>query len=141
MWLWLALLALFLFGTQKTLATIPSRWTDWEDTARVRIPMVLTGGTIGYQVMRAFLQRPWRVRRWRAAILLCGIGLAGRWLMFSSLDAFASFSRVALFYPVAAGTCTTAFALYSIFILEERVTVTRTLGMGFGCVGVVLVLL
>lgn len=137
-WLSVALLALALLGVQQTLTAIPS-WANWQDTARVRIPMLLTGSVIGYNTTRLIFQRTLRLRKWGEGILLCVVVLVSQLLLFRALDMFASLSRAALVYPIAVGTCTTVFAMYSVFFLKEKATASQILGMAIGCLGVVLV--
>jgi drug/metabolite transporter (DMT)-like permease len=138
-WLSVALLSLLLLGIGQTLTTIPSRWLDWQDTARMRVPLLLTGSMIGYFTLMIGLRRQFRIRAWREGIILCAIGLLSQLLLFWALDVFAASSRSALVYPVAIGTCTTAFAIYSMVYLKEEATVFHVLGIGLGCIGVVFV--
>ena len=71
--------------------------------------------------------------------MLCTIGLLSQLLLFSALDMFAASSRAALVYPVAIGICTTTFGIYSLVYLKEKATVFHVLGIGLGCIGVILV--
>lgn len=140
-WLSIALLALALLGTQQTLTTIPSRWAGWQDAARLRVPMLMTGSMMGYNTMRLGLRRALRLRNWGEGILLCVVALVSHFLSFRALDIFGSFSRAALFYPIAIGACTTIFAMRSVFLLKEKTATGHLLGMGVGCLGVILVAL
>jgi uncharacterized membrane protein len=140
-WLSIALLSLVLIGTQQTLTTIPSRWTDWQDVAHIRVPMMFTGAAIGYNTIRLISRRALAMRSVREGFFLCVCGLVSHLLLFRALDMFASFSLTAIAYPIAIGACNTVFAMYSVFCLKEKCTVRHALGMGAGCLGIVLVAL
>lgn len=138
-WLTIALLSLLLLGAQQTLTTIPSRWAGWQDEARLRVPMMLTGKLIVYWGLLAMLRRKINRRAWRPAAVLCAITLVSSPLTFLAIDLFAKFNRAALVYPITVGVCTTAFSFYSVFVLKERATFQNILGMAMGCIGIGLV--
>ena len=138
-WLGLALLSLLCLGSNQTLTTLPSRWSGWEDTARLRVPMLCLGSALGYNILRGTWWRSWRTLAWRQAMLLSAVGVSSQVLLISAMDSFAASDRAALVYPVAVGTCITVFALYSVFVLREKATVKNILGMVLGCAGIILV--
>lgn len=138
-WLIIVLLAMLFLGVQQTLTTVPSRWPDWQDSARLRIPMMWTGIMIGFILLNLRQRQRLVLTAWREILLLCAIGLLTSGMLFHAIDVFAKSSRAALVYPAAVGTCTTAFSLYSVLILREKTTVYHLSGMIAGIVGVLLV--
>ncbi len=137
-WFVLALISFILLGCQQMLTTIPSRWQLWMDTARLRIPLGLTGGTIAYIITSIILRRLKRKWLWQYSVTLACIILPSQMLLFKALDIMGEVSRAAIVYPIAVGTCILSFSLYSIVILRESISPMRCAGMGLGAIGVIL---
>jgi len=140
-WFAFALATLAVFGLQQTLMTIPSRWPDWSDAVRLRIPLFTTGCAICYVIVT--LHRggwpPFKFRK-EHLILPC-IALPSQFLLFLALDISAEYGRTGLVYPLTVGTCIVSFALYSALVLREPLSRCTLAGMVMGAVGVVLVAL
>lgn len=137
-WLPVALLVLALFGVQQTLATVPTRWAGWTDSARLRAPMIVTGAMLGYVVAAAAWRRLPNLRPSAGYLVLPCIILPSYVLLFRALDLFGRCSRTGLVYPVAVGTSIVSFGVYSVVVLREPLSPAKGLGMALGAIGVVL---
>lgn len=138
-WLVIVLLAFVLLGIQQTLTTIPSRWHGWTDSARLRIPILMSGAMLSYVSASIVLRRLFRQKwLWRYGLALMCIALVSQVLLFKSLDMLGGVSRAALVFPISIGTCIISFSLYSAIVLREPPSTARYVGMGLGVVGVIL---
>lgn len=138
-WLFVSLLSLLLLGLQQTTASLPSRWDDWHDIARMRIPFYILGSFIGYCSIMLWQKKKLLFTRWRLSIVVSFLALVSNVLIFKALDIFAASSRAALVFPLTIGICTSAFSIYSIAILKEKTSFAHILGMVIGCTGIILV--
>ena len=140
-WLILAIATLLFIGAQQTVMTLPSRWVDWTDAARLRVPLIQWGTLIGYNLI-VFLQKKridWTV--WRMAVLLALNIIVSQFILFETLDRFAKMSRAAIVFPVGIGVSMILFSLYSFFIIKEKTTWQHLAGMLAGTIGIIFVAL
>jgi drug/metabolite transporter (DMT)-like permease len=138
-WLGFALLAFALTSIELVLKAIPNQWTGWEDVARIRAPLSLTGGMIIFQLIALAGKRYARKLPWIEIVVSVALIVPSQVLIFKTLDIFKTYDLTGLAWPVAIATCIVAFALYSVFVLKERMTLLRGLGIALGVVGIVLI--
>jgi drug/metabolite transporter (DMT)-like permease len=119
-WFHIALMAFCIIGISQTLFTAPSHWPGWEDTGRLRVPVLATAA-LCFLVVVCAIRREWPGRReWRVAALCCLVGYTGNWIFFIGMDMMAKRKLVALVYPLAVGVCMTGFVLYTRLWMKER---------------------
>lgn len=134
-WLGVALLVPLMVGTQQVLSMIPSYWSNWQDVARLRVPLTMVGTLLVYWPAVA-IRRRWPSRRsLLPAMLLTAIGLPGQAMAFWSLDRLANYDMAGYFFPLAIGTCTLSFVLYSILVIREHTTRWHLAGLVLGVAG------
>lgn len=138
-WFWMALLAFVLIGMQQTLATIPSHWVDWQDTANLRRPLLATGACLGYISLAVFKRRIPNRKEVFYGFLYASISLPSFYTIFQGMDQLKPHGMVSLVYPIAVGTCITGFVLYSLFVLREKTSLAGISGLIFAGTGLVLI--
>jgi drug/metabolite transporter (DMT)-like permease len=138
-WLGFALLAFALTSVELVLKAIPSQWAGWDDVGRIRAPLSLTGGMIIFQIIAFVMNRYTRKLPWMLIVVSVALIVPSQVLIFKALDVFEHHELTGLAWPMAIATCIVAFALYSVFILKERMTVLRGIGIALGIVGMVLI--
>jgi uncharacterized membrane protein len=138
-WFWLALGAFLLIGVSQVFTLLPSHWANWADTARLRIPLVFSGGfilTVGPLLRnRRLLNR----RTTLMALLLTAAVFPGQILLYRAVDALSAVGMTALVYPVAVGTCILGFALYSAVVVREGLNGAQVVGIVLGAIGISLI--
>ena len=138
-WLGFALLAFALTSLELVLKAVPSQWVGWEDVARIRAPLSLTGGMIIFQIIAMTMGRYTRTLPWRMIVVSVALIVPSQVLIFKALDIFERHEVGGLTWPTAIATCIVAFALYSVFILKEKMTTLRGVGIAMGVVGIILI--
>jgi len=138
-WLGFALLAFALTSIELVLKAIPNQWTGWEDVARIRAPLSLTGGMLIFQVIAMVSKRYTRKLPWIEIVVSVALIVPSQVLIFKTLDIFKTYDLTGLAWPVAIASCIVGFALYSVFVLKEKMTLLRGLGIALGVVGIVLI--
>ncbi len=140
-WLVIAITSLLFIGAQQTVMTLPSRWAEWTDLARLRIPLIQAGALLGYNLIILFRKKriDWTV--WRMAILLALTFIVSQFILFKTLDRFAEISRAAIVFPVGIGVSMILFSLYSVAVIREKMTGYHLAGIVTGITGVILVAL
>lgn len=140
-WFRHALLALLLLGIQQSLCLIPSAWEGWCDTARLRIPLLLTSGALALIVVSARRRlRPERGIR-LLATLYAALVISGQVLLFAAMDRLRAENRLALAFPIAIGVSMLAVALWDRLIWKNRPDRSAWVGILLGLLGVVLMAL
>lgn len=137
LWFAAALAAFFLLGINLTLSTVPSRWIDWQDTARLRVPLVYSGVCLAYLPIGI---RTWRLewRYVRLSVISAGVGLLGQYFLYAGMDRLATVNAVSLTYPIGIGVCVVGFVGYCAVWLRESLTILKVLGIASGVLGIVL---
>ena len=140
-WFRYALLALLLLGIQQSLCLIPSSWEGWSDTARLRIPLLLTSGALALVVVSAKRRlRPERGIR-LLATLYATLVVAGQVLLFAAMDQLRAENRLALAFPIAIGVSMVAMAIWDRWVWQNRPDRTAWVGILLGLLGVILLAL
>lgn len=140
-WFALALLAFLCLGLGQSFMTVPSHWSNWTDTANLRLPVFYLGCAMTYGAV--FIRRrslPDR-RTIRLAALLAANSIVGFVLFLTGLDMLKKGRLVSIGYPLGVGTCIVVFTLYSIFVLRERCTRRHVAGLLLGVIGIILIAL
>lgn len=137
-WGWVLLvvaLALVLAAAQVMLM-LPSRWTGWEDVARLRVPVTLSVVALVHASM-ALVQRVKPTREllrlssgWAAMSILSYSG------MFYALDKLADVRLAGIFFPLGIGVCIFGFTLYSKWRLREPLSALGATGIAVLIVGI-----
>ncbi len=138
-WLITSLACLLFFGTQQTLMSLPSRWSDWTDSAFLRVPFIQWGAMLSYNTLMIIQRKKITIKVWRTALLLSGTMISSQLLLFRALDIFAQFSKTAIVFPMGIGVSMILFSLYSFIVIREKATTYHVLGMLIGTLGIVLV--
>ena len=138
-WFALAMLAFVLTGLEQIAKTVPSQWVDWDDVARLRAPLALTVSMLVFQAAAIGGRRYTRNVAWKEAIAMTCLTVPSHFLVYLALDVFAEHQLTGLGYPMAVCVCLLGFAVYSVVILKERLTLLRAMGLLLGIGGVVLV--
>ena len=138
-WLGFALLAFALTSIELVLKAVPSQWAGWEDLGRIRAPLSLTGGMILFQFIAMAMRRYTRQLPWKEIAISVALIVPSQVLIFKALDIFERHEVGGLTWPTAIATCIVAFALYSVFILKEKMTALRGVGIACGVIGIVLI--
>lgn len=140
-WFRHALLALLLLGLQQSLCLIPSAWEGWNDTARLRIPLLLTSGAVALITVagkkRLLPERSIRLPVTLYATLVIG----GQVLLFAAMDRLRAENRLALAFPIAIGVSMVAMALWDRLAWRNRPDRPAWVGILLGLLGVVLLAL
>lgn len=118
-WVIPTFLAFACIGTSLSLCTLPSHWSDWEDSARLRVPLLMAFTCLGYLGLRGLAPRRERRNLWGYSAASAAGTLAGCAILFVAMDRLEPVRMVALAYPVALGICIVLFALYGRFVLAE----------------------
>jgi len=140
-WFPLALAAFVGLGCMQIAMSVPSRWENWEDIYRIRVPMLLSGMAIANILIRC-VQKPHPGKRpWKYILCNVAIALTSQRLMFTAIDALAETNQAGLAFPVAINACVLGFSAYSLFWLREPTTRLHLAGMGLGGTGIVLMTL
>jgi len=140
-WFRYALLALLLLGIQQSLCLIPSAWEGWSDTARLRIPLLLTSGALALIAVSAKRHlRPERGIRLLATIY-AALVIGGQVLLFAAMDRLRAEDRLALAFPIAIGVSMVAMALWDRLAWKNRPDRPAWVGILLGLLGVVLLAL
>jgi drug/metabolite transporter (DMT)-like permease len=137
-WFAFAVTALLCMGVHQVLSIVPSYWRGWEDSAHLRIPLVMSGSAITHaalcMVNRVRVQ--FSILKW--AIGMCVIILPSLVCIYRAMDLLSAHNLTAIVYPVAVGTCVVSFALYSALIVREHIDRYRAIGIVCGLAGIVL---
>ncbi len=126
-------------GASQLLFTVPSRWTDWADHARIRAPLM---GVLNLAFSLVLLfPKPPAISR---SVLWWGIAMGaimttGQALLFAALDQLGRHGLIAIAYPLAIGTCIAVYVAYSTVILRERLRVCDLFAVAAGIAGMVLI--
>ena len=139
LWFWLAVLAFLLLGVQQTLATIPSHWINWQDTAHLRRPLLASGLCLGYVLVAIFRRRFPGRKEILYGVIYASIQLPSFYTLFIGMDKLKPHDMVSLVYPIAVGTCITGFVLYSIFVLREKSSAAGISGLVLAISGLILI--
>ncbi len=140
-WIVIALLSLAMLGVQQTMVLVPSYWPGWSDTGRLRVPLLLTGPLGGYAVLLAVRRVRPRRGNLLPALLYASIGLPSQVFFFTGLDRLSRFDLAGLAFPLAIGACILSFALYSMTILREHISLLHAGGIALGLAGMSLIVL
>lgn len=140
-WILMALLSLAMLGIQQTMVLVPSYWPGWSDTGRLRVPLLLTGPLIGYAALLAIRRVRPRRGNLLPALLYASIGVPSQVLFFTGLDRLGRFDLAGLAFPLAIGACILSFALYSMTILREHISLLHAGGIALGLAGMSLIVL
>ncbi len=138
-WLAFAMLAFVLTGLEQVAKSVPSQWTNWEDVGRLRAPLTLSASALVLQTTAILGRRYTRHAPWKEAIFMGCLMVPSHFLVYLALDIFAAHELTGLGYPMAVCACLLGFAVYSVLILKERLTLLRAAGLFLGLIGVVLV--
>jgi multidrug transporter EmrE-like cation transporter len=136
LWLTLAVLTMLGLGTHQALSTWPSHWAGWSDAARLRVPLLATGATVGYVAASVAMRRwPGRLELLLGA-LLAAQAVPGQWLLYKAMDHLSPYGMTGLAYPLAVGTCILCFVAYSLLVLKEKLTAFHVAGLALGVAGI-----
>ncbi len=140
-WLGLAAGAVLAVGLTQTLLSVPSHWADFADPARLRVPVYLTAGALGFGLAVWWRGlRPSR-RLWSYGTVWAGLAVASHTLCFRCLDLLAEIKLTALVFPGGMGVSLIAFAAYCHLARGERYAPVAKLGLGCCLAGVLLMAL
>jgi len=140
-WFPLALVACAALGCMQIAMSIPSRWENWEDVYRIRVPILLTGMAIANLLIRC-VQRPHPGNiPWTYVLTNVAIALTSQTVMFTAMDILAETGQTGLAFPVAINACVLGFSSYSLFWMREPTSKLHLAGMGLGATGIVLMTL
>ena len=139
LWLPLAFFTFLICGLTQLLMCIAPHWADWTDSAHVRVPILLTAGTIVH-VLIMFIKKIRIAPRMLPLCLAWTIqALVSFLLLFKCLDIMAKFGLVGIIYPLAVGTSIAGFSIYSHIHLREMYTRTTMAGLSVAIIGVILI--
>lgn len=134
-WLPLVLLTFLSVGLGQTFFSMPSRWAGWTDSAHLRLPISFSAAmVVNLGALLVSRVKPDR-QVTSYALLYAALALAAQKLLFACMDMLAHVGLLGIAYPLAAGVCILAFALYSAFILKEKFKRTEMLAMAIGMLG------
>ncbi|WP_294437657.1 DMT family transporter [uncultured Victivallis sp.] len=124
-WLRIALGAFVPAGLTQCINNFPSYLGNADTTPYVRGLLILLGTILGFTISVCFDRRAAAGKVcWKSVLLLTGANIASCYFFFyRGLDLAAEAGAGAIGYPVTLGSCIAGFALYSVFILRERITI------------------
>ncbi len=137
-WLPAAILSMLLAGACQVMASVPSSWAGWEDSAGLRIPLIQTAGLVLLLCMSVYSRRWPTKMEWKWGVAFAVVAFAGLLLLFAGLDHLGREGRLALGYPLALGSCIALVALYDILVWKHPHCRWRFLGIAGCLLGIVL---
>jgi|GEM_PF-1784882 len=100
-WVLPAMGAFLFIGLSQFLFSIPSYWTDWSDTARIRIPIqALAGLTAVFCWKGAIFFRRWNGQTALFAAVFALLTYGGRAMLYAALDRLAAIGLAPIGYPL-----------------------------------------
>lgn len=139
LWLPLALLTFLTLGLAQLLLGVPSHWTNCPDSARLRIPILLSTGTVVH-VLIIFIKRIHvDIRILPLCLAWTALGLVSLIGLFKCFDIMAQFGLAGIVYPLAVGTSIVGFSIYSHIRLREMYTRTTMAGLSVAIIGIILI--
>ncbi|HNT35641.1 MAG TPA: hypothetical protein PKH07_11650 [bacterium] len=139
-WFVLALLAFAVSGLGATLSTAPSHWHGWQDTARLRVPLLNTAALLAFGTfgVREAMKKMPSKDEWLTAILCALTVFAGQNTFYAGMDRMALVQKVSLTYPLSISLCIMAFAVYTRLHLGEKLGRLGAMGLTLGVIGILL---
>lgn len=140
-WLPAALFSFLLLGAHQTLTTVPSYWQNWSDAAGLRPPLLYSGIVIGYARHTLVHRRSIDGTALLFASILSAVGIFAQVLLYRAMDLLAPAGLLPIVYPLAVSTAIISFAVYSIFLIREKISPGYLAGIGCGISGLLLIAL
>ena len=135
-WVLPTFLAFICIGTSLALCTLPSHWPDWEDSARLRVPLLMAFTCLGYLGLRGLAPRRERRNLWGYSAASAAGTLVGCAILFVAMDRFEPVRMIALAYPIALGVCIVLFSIYGRAVLAEPLS---RIGLATAVTGLILI--
>ncbi|HEX2950882.1 MAG TPA: hypothetical protein VHV83_15170 [Armatimonadota bacterium] len=141
-WFVLALAAFAVVGISQTCTTVPSHWSQWIDTAALRVPLTNTGGLLAVSLAltanRSTMPHQSAGKLWITAALCAIVAVLGQITLYAGMDYLAKVNQVAIVYPISVSVCVLGFVAYSRLFLHERLGVAGRFATCLGVLGLIL---
>jgi len=124
---------------QQTINTVPSRWSGWEDTYNLRVPLSMISGFIFQVVKMIFAKIKLTLNSLFYGIIAAILITLGEWSVFISMDLLKTSGLLPVVYPLAIGISIIGVALYSGVVLKEKFKVGQLVGIFIGITGIILI--
>ncbi|MBN1349454.1 EamA family transporter [candidate division KSB1 bacterium] len=138
-WFILALVAFLLLGIHQSLTTLPTYWHNWQDSARLRIPLIYSGLALGYLTLMFLGRRIANRRELWLALILSAVGIPSNLMLYRGMDLLRQVNMVSISYPLALGITIASFVLYNLCIVREPTSKISLIGLVATVSGLVLI--
>ena len=138
-WFFVTLAAFAMAGFTQCLANLPS-YLNGEGGYYVGKAFALQLGTLLAFGVRNLRFQQWRgTVNWKPMLILSGATLVAQcFFLYRGLDLVVQAGVGAIGYPIALGSCIVGFALYSAFILREKVSFLSATSTSLCLIGIIL---
>ena len=137
----LACAAFIALGIQQTAMSVPSRWAEWTDVARLRIPFFSAAIALISGLIIA-IGRPAASRgAWFLGLTAAVGNLAGQVLIVQGLDRLAACGLASIAYPIAVSTSMVSFILWRVIAAHERLFSLQIISLALILAGAVFIAL
>lgn len=140
-WLLPTLAAFLMFGIIQTLYMAPSQIVGMSDPAGMRPMLAALGGMVGWEIVRRQQRRKcvWNKQTLYLAFFMAVLSVISLKIFFLGLDHLSRAGMGSVGIPLIVGSNIIGFALYSLFILKERLSRIETAGMICVLIGIVII--